>query len=46
MISCRNFLLKLKGNTSSDNMKTIIKNSNDAVGISIDNLEKMDDEIE
>ena len=38
--------LKLKGNTSSDNMKSITKNSNDTVDISIDNLKKIDDEIE
>ena len=46
MINHLNSSLKLKCNTSSDNMKTTIQNSNDTVGISIDNHKKMDDEIE
>lgn len=46
MADPRDSSLKLECNTSSDNMKTIIKSDNDAVSISIDNHKKMDDEIE
>lgn len=41
-----NSSLKLKGNTSCDKMETMAKNSNDTIGISIDNLKKIDGEME